>query len=577
MLGASINYPLRGAVTWKSIVGTNVAADALSNLASPGVIGGAMIILGEDYGEGASVIQERSYAYAMKSSMWLLDPRPDLPTIVRMVEKGFELSEASHAPVMLELRIRACHVTGEFAAKNNRARRYSGHNRIAGPPRFDYARLAHPPVTFVQERLKVEERLPAAQRLHPRAQAQRVHSPATSTTSASSCWAGSPTACCARSRGSASPTCSARRACRSTCSTSSIRWCRTRCATFCAGKRAVLMVEEGSPDYIEQADQRRTAPRRHPDPRARQGRAAEGRRVHLRRAARRACGIPRRGAPAGIDADAIAARVRATARPQGAPPRPRSATCRRGRRPSAPAARSGRCSPPSSSLQRELGPTHISADIGCHSFATFAPFSMGNSILGYGMSLASAAAVAPNLDRRPIAVMGDGGFWHNGLITGVASNLFNKGDGVLIVMQNGYTSATGQQYHAVERAPAGRAPRPAWTSRRRCARSASNGCARCAPTASPRWSQTLKEAMRTAERGLKVIIADGECQLARQRRVRAEDAEKLKRGERVAQDALRRRRRDLHRRPFLHPPVRLPVADGEAQSRSAAHRSGRDA
>src|SRR5207244_12993943 len=87
-----------------------------------------------------------------------------------------------------------------------------------------------------------------------------------------------------------------------------------------------------------------------------------------------------------------------------------------------------------------------SADIGCHAFATLEPFSVGNSILGYGMSLASAAAVGPNLDRRPIAVMGDGGFWHNGLITGVASNLFNKGDGVLIVMQNGYTSATGLQY-----------------------------------------------------------------------------------------------------------------------------------
>src|SRR6202047_5321455 len=158
MLGASISYPLRGAVTWKSIVGTNVAADALSNLASPGVIGGAMIILGEDYGEGASVIQERSYAYAMKSTMWLLDPRPDLPTIVRMVEKGFELSEASHSPVMLELRIRACHVTGEFAAKDNRPGAYSGLNRLAGPPRFDYGKLSHPPVTFLQERLKVEER-----------------------------------------------------------------------------------------------------------------------------------------------------------------------------------------------------------------------------------------------------------------------------------------------------------------------------------------------------------------------------------------------------------------------------------
>src|SRR6188768_1506012 len=165
MLGASINYPLRGAVTWKSIVGTNVAADALSNLASPGVIGGAMIILGEDYGEGASVIQERSYAYALKSSMWLLDPRPDLPSIVRTVEKGFELSEASHAPVMLELRIRACHATGAFAAKNNRKGVVSGLDKLPGPPRFQYGRLAHPPVIFSQERLKVEERLPAAQQL----------------------------------------------------------------------------------------------------------------------------------------------------------------------------------------------------------------------------------------------------------------------------------------------------------------------------------------------------------------------------------------------------------------------------
>src|SRR5438309_6724901 len=162
MLGASISYPLRGAVTWKSIVGTNVAADALSNLASPGVMGGAMIILGEDYGEGASVIQERSYAYALKSSMWLLDPRPDLPTIVRLVEKGFELSETSHAPVMMELRIRACHVTGEFKAKANRRAAFSGKNRLAGPPRFDYGRLARPPVIYSQERLKVEQRLPAA-------------------------------------------------------------------------------------------------------------------------------------------------------------------------------------------------------------------------------------------------------------------------------------------------------------------------------------------------------------------------------------------------------------------------------
>src|ERR1700735_55446 len=124
MLAASINYPLRGAVTWKSTVGTNVASDALSNLASSGVLGGALIILGEDYGEGASIMQERTHAFAMKFQMWLLDPPPHLPAIVRAVEQGFELSEASSTPVMLMLRIRAWHVVGQFSAKDNRRPRF---------------------------------------------------------------------------------------------------------------------------------------------------------------------------------------------------------------------------------------------------------------------------------------------------------------------------------------------------------------------------------------------------------------------------------------------------------------------
>lgn len=51
---ASVNYPLRGAVTFKATAGTNVASDALANLASGGVTGGALIIMGDDYGEGSS-------------------------------------------------------------------------------------------------------------------------------------------------------------------------------------------------------------------------------------------------------------------------------------------------------------------------------------------------------------------------------------------------------------------------------------------------------------------------------------------------------------------------------------------
>src|SRR3954465_13065945 len=119
MLAASVNYPLRGAITFKSTVGLNVASDALANLASGGVKGGALIILGEDYGEGSSIMQERSHAFAMKSQIWLLDPRPNLEKIVQSVHDAFELSEASNTPVMLEVRIRSCHVHGRFQTMDN--------------------------------------------------------------------------------------------------------------------------------------------------------------------------------------------------------------------------------------------------------------------------------------------------------------------------------------------------------------------------------------------------------------------------------------------------------------------------
>src|SRR5689334_5402206 len=160
-LAASINYPLRGAATFKSTVGTNVASDALANLASSGVTGGALVIVGEDYGEGSSIMQERSHAFAMKSQMWLLDPRPNLPSIVDAVEKGFALSEASNTPVMLELRIRACHVHGRFTAKDNVRPKFTLRDAIDNPSR-DVNRIVLPPGSFLHEKEKIEHRWPAA-------------------------------------------------------------------------------------------------------------------------------------------------------------------------------------------------------------------------------------------------------------------------------------------------------------------------------------------------------------------------------------------------------------------------------
>ncbi len=530
MLGASINYPLRGAVTWKSIVGTNVAADALSNLASPGVVGGAMIIIGEDYGEGASIIQERSHAYAMKSAIWLLDPRPDLPTIVRTVEKGFELSETSHSPVMLELRIRACHVTGEFEAKANRAGKYSALNPLQSPARFDYSRISHPPSTFIHERLKVEERMPAAQ------QFIREHG-------LNEVFGGDLGEIGIIVQGGLY---------------NSVQRALTRIGlgdlyggtrvpiyvlnvtyplvpeevtSFCAGKRAILIVEEGYPDYIEQAintelrraDIQTRIYGKGPLPNAGEYTSE----VLLKGLA----AFLKETRPGGFDADAAGALVQqmtghreAAAQSVGElPTRPPTFCTGCPERPVFSAIKLA---------ERELGPIHISADIGCHSFATLPPFSVGNSILGYGMSLASAAAVGPNMKNKPIAIMGDGGFWHNGVITGVASNLFNKGDGVLIIMQNGYTSATGQQFMPS-------------SAQARDGGATGMDIARTLRSLGVKWLRTVRtygvakvrdtliEAMRSTERGLKVIIADGECQLARQRRLRAEEAQMLSRGERV--------------------------------------------
>jgi indolepyruvate ferredoxin oxidoreductase alpha subunit len=527
MLAASINYPLRGAVTWKSIVGTNVAADALSNLASPGVQGGALIIVGEDYGEGASVIQERTHAFAVKSSLWLIDPRPDLPTLVRAVEKGFELSETSSTPVILELRIRACHMFGSFSAKDNVAATHSAKNRLA-PARFNYDRLSHPPVTFRQEVDKVERRLPAARKFIVDNQLNERLGPANGDLGIIV-------------QGGLFNVLNGRLALAGLSDIDGAVAVPTlvlnvvhplvpeEITSFCAGKRAVLVVEEGGPDFIEQAvgqilRKADVQTRLH----GKEVLPMAGEYTPLVMGQGLATFFARngRGLPALEQWIASVHAQRAEVdKALGAPLPARPPTFCTGC-PERPVFSAMKL------LRREMGPVHVAADIGCHSFATFAPFSQGNSILGYGMSLASAAAVSGTQATRPISVMGDGGFWHNGLITGVAGAVFNRDDSVLIVMNNGYSSATGQQDilsskqekdgrgKGLDIEAALKSMGVPWIKRVR-----TYGVAGVA--------NTLREALRTSAKGLKVIIADGECQLARQRRIRPENARKVAAGERV--------------------------------------------
>jgi indolepyruvate ferredoxin oxidoreductase alpha subunit len=535
MLAASIMYPVRGAVTWKSVVGTNVASDALSNLASPGVMGGALIVVGEDYGEGASVIQERTHAFAMKSALWLMDPRPHLPTIVRMVEKGFELSEASNTPVMMELRIRACHVQGSFIASNNIAPAISSRLLQQEAAGFSYDRLSHPPSTFKHEKHKYEVRMPAARKfiedagLNEHLEGRHadvgliVQGGLYNTTLRALQQAG-----LANGTGKSELPMLVLNVV--------YPLVPSQIAAFCAGKRAVLVVEEGQPEFIEQdiATQLR--------------RADLQTRLHgkdlLPMGGEYTAEILLKGITAFVErhlpeVDASAAndfshelvevKQRALAAlGGGVPARPPNFCTGCPERPVFAALKL---------VEREVGKLHISTDIGCHSFATFEPFSFGNSILGYGMSMASSAAVKNFSAKRPIAIMGDGGFWHNGLLSGVSSTLLNQGDGVLVIMKNGYTSATGTQ--ETMSTPASEAKRVAEGS------SATAGEMTIENTLQGmgvKWVKTvhnyrvsqvrdlLKEAVNSPFMGLKVVIAEGECQLERQRRLKPIRARRLKEG-----------------------------------------------
>jgi len=196
MLGASINYPMRGAVTWKSVVGTNVASDALSHVASAGVIGGSLIVIGEDYGEGASILQERTHSAALKSSIPLLDPRNDLEVFARLVEDGFGLSEACHEPVFFSIRIRACHMRGTLRCKDNVRPRIS--------MSIGWARRASPSSVSTSHPLPTPWRRRSSRRAcRPRGGtswtiASTSTSPVTRITWASSCKVGSGTPPCGR-------------------------------------------------------------------------------------------------------------------------------------------------------------------------------------------------------------------------------------------------------------------------------------------------------------------------------------------------------------------------------------------
>jgi indolepyruvate ferredoxin oxidoreductase, alpha subunit len=528
-LAASVNYPLRGAATFKSTVGTNVASDALANLASGGVTGGALIIVGEDYGEGSSIMQERGHAFAMKSQIWLLDPRPNLPSIVAAVKTGFELSEASHTPVMLQLRIRACHVHGQFIASDNRRSAYTLREAM-DHPRRDTSRIVLPPATFVHEKEKVQQRWPAAVKFIRERGLNEFFADGADDIGIIVQGGNYNTLLRVLERLGLADVFGHSRV---PLYVMNVAYpvVDAEVLSFCEGKTAVLIVEEGQPNFIEQniasiLRQGEMATKLHGKgvlPMAGEYTAAEvliGVSEFLRRHGRRDV-VPGSPHPSPLpqagEGDKAASRAlkplseivhqRPPGFCTGCPERPIFTAMKL--------------------VERELGEHHVSADIGCHLFSILPPFNFGNTTMGYGLGTAGASAMnapggpaasAAPAGKRAISIMGDGGFWHNGLTSGIAHAVFNRSDNLTVIVDNSYTSATGGQDilsstaanptrstgHAIEKAVRGVGVEWARTVEHTY------------DLASMRAA--LKDALTTKERGPKVVVARSECMLNKQRR-----------------------------------------------------------
>jgi indolepyruvate ferredoxin oxidoreductase, alpha subunit len=525
MLAASVHYPIRGAVTFKGPVGVNVASDALANLASSGVNGGALIILGEDYGEGSSIMQERSHAFAMKSQFWLLDPRPNLPSITQAVKDGFELSEASNTPVMLMVRIRSCHVTGSFPTRDNQRPKLSVKDALSNP-QSDFARVVLPPMSYAHEQDKVKNRWPAAERFIRERGLNEVFGPriapvglvlqggmyngvirALQRLGLADLWGNSQVPLYVLNV--------------------TYPLLSSEFLGFCAGKDQVLVIEEGQPEFIEQ--QLTTYLYR------------AGSTVRLRGKDI----FPMAGEYTGqVMLDAIGAFLKDAA-PEMLPALVRAPNEDRPQVPdltkTVPIRPPGFCTgcperpifAAMKLVQKETGKLQISADIGCHLFAALPPFEIGGATMGYGLGPAANGAFDGGGERRPVSIIGDGGFWHNGLSSSFTNMAFNKSDGVAVIVDNYYSAATGGQDIMSSRAdnPTKATKHPITKALKGIGidwvRQVDN------TYDVSKMRDVLREALTTGTPGPKVIVASSECMLNKQRREKPLNQNAIKEGRRV--------------------------------------------
>jgi len=100
-------------------------------------------------------------------------------------------------------------------------------------------------------------------------------------------------------------------------------------------------------------------------------------------------------------------------------------------------------------IKQALAETDITvADIGCHTLGFQEPYEMGELLMCMGASTGMGAGLSLFNDTRKIVVfMGDSTFFHAGL-PGIINALFNQHNITMLLMENMTTAMTGHQDHA---------------------------------------------------------------------------------------------------------------------------------
>jgi len=87
------------------------------------------------------------------------------------------------------------------------------------------------------------------------------------------------------------------------------------------------------------------------------------------------------------------------------------------------------------------------ADIGCHTLGAFEPYNLGQVLLCMGHCSGTGSGLSLfNDERRVVAFIGDSTLFHAGL-PGIINAVYNNHKMTLIVMENGTTAMTGHQDH----------------------------------------------------------------------------------------------------------------------------------